>query len=170
MMKQIKRLFVTVGTTQFDSLIKEVTSVPVLDVLANLGFTHVNLQIGRGTYEPTEIAETNITPCITYYRFKDSLVDDIAEADLVICHAGAGSIMDSLGAKKHVLVVINEELMGNHQSELAAKLAKDNYLYYCSVPLLYKSLPSYDFNLLQPFPPGEPHKFADFLDKTLGFV
>lgn len=32
------------------------------------------------------------------YRFKPTLQEDMARADLVISHAGAGSIMEALGA------------------------------------------------------------------------
>ena len=42
--------------------------------------------------------------------------------------AGAGSIMEALDAGKHVIVVINDSLMDNHQTELAEQLAKDRHL------------------------------------------
>ncbi|KAH9500547.1 N-acetylglucosaminyldiphosphodolichol N-acetylglucosaminyltransferase catalytic subunit alg13 [Bulinus truncatus] len=163
-----KRLFVTVGTTKFDSLIKEVTSNHVLLSLRKLGFTDVILQIGKGDYIP-EASESDV-PKISHYRFKDSTASDIAKADLVICHAGAGSIMDSLGAGKYVLVVINEELMDNHQTELAEKLSKEDFLYYCTVSTLQESLNSIDVSQLKPYPPGEPHKFVQCLDGLLGFA
>ncbi|CAL1535360.1 unnamed protein product [Lymnaea stagnalis] len=168
-MEQRKRLFVTVGTTKFDSLIREITSSSALATLSKQGFSDVNLQIGRGDYEPEEIICDKGYPRVKYFRLKDSIAEEIAEANLIICHAGAGSIMDSLGAGKPVLVVINEELMGNHQTELAEKLACEGYLQYCNVSKLVKSLESLDFTSLRPFPPGEPHKFAEYLDNVLGF-
>lgn len=128
------------------------------------------LQIGQGDYEPVGIADTRHTPRVSYYRLKDSITDDIMEADLVISHAGAGSIMDSLGAEKSILVVVNEELMGNHQTELAEKLAQEGHLHYCGVSSLIQSLKSLDFSKLKPFPHGDPHKFVEHLDRTLGFV
>jgi hypothetical protein len=34
---------------------------------------------------------------------------------------------------------------------------------------LAKTLNECDFSKLKPFPPGEPQKFASFLDKVMGF-
>lgn len=45
-----------------------------------------------------------------------------------ILPVGAGSILEALDAGKHVIVAINESLMGNHQTELAEQLAKDKHL------------------------------------------
>ena len=46
--------------------------------------------------------------------------------------SGAGSVLESLGAGKSLLVVINDDLMGNHQLELAYQLSNDGHLYYCN--------------------------------------
>jgi UDP-N-acetylglucosamine transferase subunit ALG13 len=43
-------------------------------------------------------------------------------ADLVISHAGAGSVLEALHAHKSLLVVVNDSLMDNHQTELAHKM------------------------------------------------
>jgi len=158
-----------VGTTKFDSLIREITSRDALETLSNLGFSDMVLQIGRGEFKPSHVTDTEATPKVSYYRLKDSIAEDIALADLIISHAGAGSIMDSLGAGKPVLVVINAELMGNHQTELAEKLAQDGHLHYCGVSSLVESLQSLDFQNLKPFLPGQPQKFVEHLDRILGF-
>ena len=96
-------------------------------------------------------------------------MEDIQAADLVISHAGAGSILDALGCGKKVLVVVNEELMGNHQTELAEALAKEHYLHFCGVSSLLRSLKELDFSNLVPFPSGEPEKFAEHMDGVFGF-
>ncbi|XP_005093619.1 UDP-N-acetylglucosamine transferase subunit ALG13 homolog [Aplysia californica] len=168
-----KTIFVTVGTTQFDSLIKKITSEEALETLAALGYSQLTAQIGRGEYEPSEsTSRTNGHPAVSvsWFRLKASIEDDIAASDLVVSHAGAGSVMDCLGLGKPVLVVVNEELMGNHQTELAHKLAKDGHLHFCGVKDLVVSLKSLDWSCLTPFPPGEPAKVARFLDSALGFV
>uniref|UniRef100_A0A0B7AAC8 UDP-N-acetylglucosamine transferase subunit ALG13 n=2 Tax=Arion vulgaris TaxID=1028688 RepID=A0A0B7AAC8_9EUPU len=164
-----RKLFVTVGTTKFNSLIREVTTNDALKTLAKLGFSDILLQIGRGEYEPSNVNDASDIPHVSYYRLKDSISDDIAQADLVISHAGAGSIIDSLSAGKSVLVVVNDELMDNHQTELAEKLAAEGHLHYCGVRSLVPSLKSLDFKVLKPFLPGEPEKFADHLDQIMGF-
>ena len=51
--------------------------------------------------------------------------------DLPPC-TGAGSVLETLGAGKSPLVVINDELMGNHQEELAKQLQKLHHLHYCT--------------------------------------
>lgn len=50
-------------------------------------------------------------------------------------HTGAGSCLEVLGANKPLVVVINEELMNNHQVELADQLSSDGHLFYCTCRL-----------------------------------
>ncbi|XP_025082052.1 LOW QUALITY PROTEIN: UDP-N-acetylglucosamine transferase subunit ALG13 homolog [Pomacea canaliculata] len=164
-----KNVFVTVGTTEFVELIKTATSDDILKVLRNLGFTKVLLQIGRGSFEPESLCESQ-NPAVEYYRYKEEISDDIHSADLVISHAGAGSVLDALGAGKPLLVVVNDQLMSNHQVELAQRLYQDGYLHYCTCSTLKKTLETVDFSTLLPFPSGEPTKFAQHLDNIMGFV
>ncbi|RUS77490.1 hypothetical protein EGW08_014737 [Elysia chlorotica] len=165
----MKKLFVTVGTTQFDTLIKAISSEKTLHALSELGFTHVTLQTGRGEIQPQDQPRDKTSPALTCYGLKNSILEDIQAADLVISHAGAGSILDALGCGKKVLVVVNEELMGNHQTELAEALARQGYLHFCGVSSLLTSLREMDYSNLVPFPSGEPQKFAEHLDHVLGF-
>ena len=58
----------------------------ILQVLENLGYRSVILQIGRGVYEPEIIKRNNFS--LTHYRYKDSIAADIQRASLVISHAG----------------------------------------------------------------------------------
>ena len=62
-----------------------------------------------------------------YYRFKPSLFADINSASLVISHAGAGTIMESLRNRRKLLVVINNELMHNHQVRYQLLCQGDQY-------------------------------------------
>ncbi|NXX91698.1 ALG13 transferase, partial [Centropus bengalensis] len=103
------------------------------------------------------------------FRFKDSLVEDLRRADLVISHAGAGSCLETLEEGKPLIVVINEKLMNNHQLELAKQLQRDGHVLCCNCSTLVETLKSMDLSTLKPFPPGQPEKFALFLDEVIGF-
>ncbi|NXJ64263.1 ALG13 transferase, partial [Rostratula benghalensis] len=103
------------------------------------------------------------------FRFKDSLAEDLRRADLVISHAGAGSCLEALEKGKPLVVVINEKLMNNHQLELAKQLHRDGHVFCCNCSTLVETLQSMDLTALKPFPPGQPEKFALFLDKVVGF-
>uniref|UniRef100_A0A8C5C513 UDP-N-acetylglucosamine transferase subunit ALG13 n=1 Tax=Gadus morhua TaxID=8049 RepID=A0A8C5C513_GADMO len=94
------------------------------------GFERLVLQVGRGSVLPGPESGLDLT--LEAFRFKDSISEDIARADLVISHAGAGSCLEALGARKPLLVVVNNKLMDNHQQELARQLHKESHLLYCT--------------------------------------
>lgn len=136
-MKNFKMsLFVTVGSTSFDKLIETVCSEKCIETLVSNGFQQIKLQIGRGNFIPPKSSKIEIE----WFRFKDNLSDNIKNATLVVGHAGAGTILESLFECKPLIVVLNEELMENHQSELADKLSSEGYLKYCSCSKLLDTL------------------------------
>lgn len=49
------QVFVTVGTTLFDSLVKEASSPQCREVLVDLGYTSLVIQRGKGTFKPVEV-------------------------------------------------------------------------------------------------------------------
>ncbi|XP_014664298.1 PREDICTED: UDP-N-acetylglucosamine transferase subunit ALG13 homolog [Priapulus caudatus] len=162
-----KSVFVTVGTTCFDRLIMTVITPDFCKVLHSIGYDKVVLQAGRGIFDSDVKMVEGLQ--LEYYRFKNSIADDIGSADLVISHAGAGTVLETLDAGKPLIVVINEELMGNHQLELAEQLYTNGHLFYATCSTLVTTLQSMNMENLKPFPRGEPSKFATFLDKLLGF-
>ncbi len=168
MADNMKCVFVTVGTTSFDKLIHTVSSQNVVELLKKLGYSKVELQIGRGHFEPEERdADSGVQ--LTYFRYKDSIEQNIANADLVISHAGAGSVLETLQAGRPLLVVINEDLMDNHQLEVANRLHIDGHLYYCTPNQLLAVLQTLDTIKLKSFEPGQPQRFASYLDKVMGY-
>ncbi|KAI6651681.1 Bifunctional UDP-N-acetylglucosamine transferase and deubiquitinase ALG13 [Oopsacas minuta] len=161
-------VFVTVGTTKFDLLIKTLCQPEVLSLLEYMKYTRILMQIGKGEYIP-KIEDKKIGITLEYYTLKKSIAADMQQASLVISHAGAGSIFESLNAKKQLLVVVNEMLMDNHQLELAQHLAKEGYLIYTTCEYLKETLAGIDFSNLKPYVPGNPKGITDYLDKQFGF-
>ncbi|XP_075018805.1 UDP-N-acetylglucosamine transferase subunit ALG13 [Calonectris borealis] len=163
----MKSVFVTVGTTSFDDLIATVCSPATLQVLQSRGCEKLVLQVGRGALKPA--LRSSPALAVEAFRFKDSLAEDLWRADLVISHAGAGSCLETLEKGKPLIVVTNEKLMNNHQLELAKQLHRDGHVLCCNCSTLVETLQSMDLSTLKPFPPGQPEKFALFLDKVVGF-
>jgi len=118
-----KRVFLTVGTTSFDSLIEAVDTEAFLEAMSACGCQDLVLQIGRGTYLPNKYL--NVETCSQHgisfecFRFKPNLADEMATADLIISHCGAGSVLEAVTQRKLLLVVVNDTLQENHQEELA---------------------------------------------------
>jgi beta-1,4-N-acetylglucosaminyltransferase len=88
------RVLITVGSTRFDALVEAALSQPVLNALAQKGYSDVIIQCGNSqvddAFSPTE-RERNVRRHgvnIDVWRFKPSLDEEYDAADLVIGHAG----------------------------------------------------------------------------------
>lgn len=139
---------VTVGTTRFNDLISVVSGDEFTRILQRRGFTRLVMQVGsgelprgveerggggggRGSEEAMAsdgdyLHESGIE--VSWFRFKPEFGKVISEADLVVSHAGSGSIFEALGARRNLIVVVNTKLMDNHQQELANRLCQDGTL------------------------------------------
>jgi beta-1,4-N-acetylglucosaminyltransferase len=109
-------IFVTVGTTAFDSLIKSV------DDISNQIKQEIICQIANGKYIPKNCE---------YFRFKSSIEKELRNADLVICHGGAGTLFKLMTLNKKVISIPNLERDDKHQTDLIDKLSKENYIIAC---------------------------------------
>lgn len=87
----------------------------------------------------------------------------------IVGHGGAGTILEALRSHRNILVVINEQLMNNHQLELAEKLAEDNYLQFCGVAELLDVLETADLENFKPFPAPNVAGFRDIMNAEMGF-
>ncbi|KAF0482064.1 glycosyl transferase [Gigaspora margarita] len=171
MAKNDKTVFVTVGSTGFDQVISLLTSSPSLQILKSLGYTKLNIQYGksRETYnEAMKICNIPNEIQIIGYDYKTSLDQDMSESDLIISHAGSGSILESLRLNKPLIVVINENLMNNHQAELAVELGNKGYLVYSSTSNLLEILKSKAYENLISFPEPDATIFTNILNEEMG--
>jgi len=133
-----RSIFVTVGTTSFDGLVDAVTSEPALRWMADNGYDRLAVQYGKGR-KPSAAATSFDGPlsvAVESYDYKPSLEGDMSDADLIISHAGAGTVMECLRMRngKRLAVVINSSLMDNHQTELADALGRRRHLYVVRSP------------------------------------
>eukprot|EP00043_Microstomoeca_roanoka_P000018 m.26301 g.26301 ORF g.26301 m.26301 type:complete len:206 (-) comp10016_c0_seq1:225-842(-) len=142
----MERIFVTVGSTQFDLLTQLMVSDEMLKVLQSLGCKELVVQHGKAI--PPVVTGNAQGMKITIYDYKASIRSDIEAADVVVGHAGAGTVLEALGAGKKMVVVINDQLMQNHQSELALKMQDLGHLKACTCANLaetLKALPHMNF-------------------------
>ncbi len=65
--KPRKTVFVTVGTTSFDALVRAVDTREVKEELSKGGYTHIVIQMGRGSYTPTKV--NFITLAVVFHHF-----------------------------------------------------------------------------------------------------
>lgn len=157
-----KKCFITVGTTKFDLLCETILKPSVIRALMKLGCEEISFQIGQSAIEPGVFVKEGLK--FHLFRMKDSLKDDINSADLIITHAGAGSCLEALYSKKPILAVVNEDLMNNHQNELATHLHSERYLYSCTCGTLENTLLVADFNDLVAFSKPNLTMFAKYVD------
>jgi len=176
-------VFVTVGTTRFDALIQAIDSQAFLRVLKSKGFSSLKIQLGKGNYIPQHIGALEEGQAslkdqrkdleriaVSFYRFKPSIADDMRGADLIISHAGAGSIVEALRLGKSLVVVVNELLMDNHQLELAQAMQERGFL-KCTYPSsLETDVEEVELDSFKSFPPPNFKAFPRLLDETMFFI
>eukprot|EP00215_Chloropicon_roscoffensis_P002193 CAMPEP_0198467446 /NCGR_PEP_ID=MMETSP1456-20131121/4664_1 /TAXON_ID=1461544 ORGANISM="Unidentified sp., Strain RCC1871" /NCGR_SAMPLE_ID=MMETSP1456 /ASSEMBLY_ACC=CAM_ASM_001119 /LENGTH=259 /DNA_ID=CAMNT_0044193467 /DNA_START=58 /DNA_END=837 /DNA_ORIENTATION=- len=190
--KRRKRCFVTVGTTKFEDLVKGMDTEVVLEALMSAGYTNLVLQIGRGQYEPTGVLKPKTTTKknkgrrkkdtkkskttaglqVEYFGLAPTLAPLLGEADLVISHAGAGSLFEALNAQRRVIAVPNPTLMGNHQEELASHLAGSGYLLHATVDpdSIARAVLESETKRLAKYEPGDASGIVGKIDAVVGFA
>ncbi|CAH9080996.1 unnamed protein product [Cuscuta epithymum] len=165
-----KVVFVTVGTTSFDALVTAVDTPQVKNELFKKGYTDIIVQMGRGNYVPVKSAKENGSPAMDCFTFSSSIAEYLKSASLVISHAGSGSIFETLRLGKPLIVVVNEDLMDNHQSELAEELAERKHLFCARPHTLYQTIADMCLESLLPYQPGNAKPVAELISRHLGFL
>lgn len=85
-----KHVFVTVGTTKFNSLIQAVDNPEVLSTLSCKGYTSLTAQIGHGEHIPTFSMSTSLQP-VRSAKQMPCLVILFASMMLCPCRVSRGS-------------------------------------------------------------------------------
>lgn len=162
-----RNVFVTVGTTSFDALVEAMDSEELIQTLIEKGYDSLTIQRGRGAYVPKHVVSATSTSSrssssarrtffkVDVVEFLPSLDGVLKDASLVISHAGAGSVFESLSLGKPTLVVVNESLMDNHQVELAETLASLGHVAWTRPEELLQALNAFDPNKLVKYESGK---------------
>ncbi|KAH6798380.1 glycosyltransferase family protein 28, partial [Perilla frutescens var. frutescens] len=166
--KSKRVVFVTVGTTSFDALVRAVDTMEVREALFRKGYTDLVIQMGRGSYVPSKSTGEDGSLSVDYFTFSSSIAEHLKSASLVISHAGSGSIFETLRLRKPLIVVVNEDLMDNHQSELAEELAERNHLFCARPQTLYETISAMDPNSLVPYQPVVSNMENKHVSEELG--
>lgn len=117
-------------------------------------------------------AETEHGVELQLFQFAPDLKPYIRSADIVISHAGSGTILDALRMRPKppaLVVVPNTSLMDNHQVELAEALGRDNFLIVGSEETLANDVARARTIFCESFPDFEPSRFAAIVDETMQF-
>ncbi|KAI0647116.1 glycosyl transferase [Trametes meyenii] len=171
-------IFLTVGSTRFDALVQAALSPPVQDALRARGYTSLDVQCGNSDFDispleqraPDRWQRVDGALQVNVWRFKPSLREDYERADLIISHAGSGTIIEVLRLGKPLIVVPNPTLQDNHQVELSDALAGLGHLRSSTVADLPQVIEKLDATALVPFPQFDGSRFRELLDEEMGFV
>lgn len=111
----------------------------------------LDLDLTNETNDKSTTTFSNGSFRLVVFGFSPNIADYVASVDIVVSHAGTGSILDSLRLRKPLLVVSNLELMDNHQEEVAAQFEKEGFLYHITTKQLKEGVL---FSYLEKFAAG----------------
>lgn len=98
----------------------------------------LDLDLNNVTNDKSVTTFANNALELQVFAFSPDIASYIANADIVVSHAGTGSILDALRMHKPLLVVTNLQLMDDHQEEVAAQFESNGHLYRMSTEELGK--------------------------------
>jgi beta-1,4-N-acetylglucosaminyltransferase len=109
-------IFVTVGTTDFDDLIR------TMDELAPSLGEEVVAQTGRGRYVPRNLTHFDLAPSLEPYY---------AQARLVVAHGGLGTAIEVLERGLKLIGISNPDRYDHHQDDILRTLSERGHLLWC---------------------------------------
>jgi beta-1,4-N-acetylglucosaminyltransferase len=136
------RIFITVGTTPFDTLIR---------------FCDENLDSALEVTMQVSNDASYIPKRFDSFKFTDDIISCYQNADLVITHAGAGTIFTLLEMRKRIIVFPNLDRDDSHQKDLAGVVEKNKWGLVC---WSYQKLPELIMSALNfPMVPYQRQEF-----------
>lgn len=176
-------VFVTVGTTKFDALLEVVDSLEFQEVLRDrFEVSRLTIQCGSSKLRPASTAKLWLH-VISYplgkvkgvsvetFDFRPNLLQLIHDADLVISHCGAGSVLEILRCKKKAVGVVNPALLDNHQVELADAMERGKYMVISQSPsTLLTMMKRASWETLREFEDPKPSLFQKELNTLIRFA
>ena len=109
-------IFVTVGTTDFDDLVR------AMDRMAPTVGEPVIAQTGRGSYRPEHME---------HFEFAPSLEPYYQRARLVVAHGGLGTAIEVLQRRLPLIGVSNPDRYDLHQEDLLRALSERGHMIWC---------------------------------------
>ena len=127
-------IFVSLGTQDkpFNRIIDYVVSLK--ENLKEIKSEKIIMQLGQTKLLKSDIERIkSLENIIIYDMLKpEKMKDIIKDADIIITHAGVGTIMECLERNKEIIVVPrkveNSEHVNNHQEEIAYEMEKQGFL------------------------------------------
>jgi UDP-N-acetylglucosamine transferase subunit ALG13 len=113
--------FVTVGSTDFDLLIRAADKLDLAPQTLGKASAGI-MQIGHGQYIPVGWP---------YFRFAPSLDAYYEQATLVIAHGGLATTMEVLTRGVPLISVSNPDRYDHHQDDLLSTMDREGYLVWC---------------------------------------
>ena len=111
-------IFVTVGSVApFDLLVMEVDRLVEEGMIED---ADVVAQIGNGRYIPKNLK---------WFRFRRDLREFYRQADIIITHGGAGTILEILEMGKKAIAVPNPEVVYN--PDIIIKMSREGHILLC---------------------------------------
>ncbi len=122
-------IVVTVGTQFFDELISEVDRLVAKGVITDRVWAQIGLAAGPPQH-------------IEHVAFDRNLLDKARHADLIITHAGTGSLCELVTLGRPMIAVVNNTKADNHQLEFVRELSRlYDFCWIASPGELEKALP-----------------------------
>ncbi|ELR18641.1 glycosyltransferase family 28 Cterminal domain containing protein [Acanthamoeba castellanii str. Neff] len=160
-------VLVTVGSTKFEDLLEVVDSAAFVEAVVARGYEALVVQYGpHAAHAPLHLPRLAKEHGLAYQAFamSSSFASVLAQAALVISHAGSGTILEGLSIGKKMVVVVNDKLMDNHQMEIASVMGQAKHVFDTTPNQLLALLGQADFDQLRPLPPPDTSAFAHFVD------